>query len=161
MLATEFMRSSTGSGLTGQDSAIWVRPAGSASWIFSGYPNGSGQVAQQLLDGSYDVEYRWLGVMQVSSANVVNSATTIGVSAAALTVTARKASDNSLVTGANTYVITGGGTFFLGTTDGSGQYVAQVLVGTVGAKCTKAALTGTNSNLVVGSGGASTTVLLA
>ena len=155
------MLSSTGSGLTGQDSAIWVRPAGSASWIFSGYPNGSGQVAQQLLDGSYDVEYRWLGVMQVSSANVVNSATTIGVSAAALTVTARKASDNSLVTGANTYVITGGGTFFLGTTDGSGQYVAQVLVGTVGAKCTKAALTGTNSNLVVGSGGASTTVLLA
>ena len=50
--ATEFMRSSTGAGLSGQDSAIWVRPAGSSGWYFSGYPNGSGQVAQELLASS-------------------------------------------------------------------------------------------------------------
>ena len=101
--------SSTGSGLSGQDSAIWVRPAGTSVWYFSGYPNSSGQVAQQLLDGSYDVQFRWLGAYQVSSANAVSGATTIAVNAAALNITARKTSDNSLVSGATTYVITGGG----------------------------------------------------
>ena len=158
--ATLSLLSSTGSGLTGQDSAIWVRPTGTTSWTFAGYPNGSGQVIEQLLDSSYDVQYRWLGVTQTSSANVVNSATTIAVHTAALTVTARKASDNSLVVGANTYVITAGGTFFLGYTDGSGGFAAQVLAGTVNLQCTKSPLTGTNSNLVVGAGGLSTTVLL-
>ena len=153
--------SSTGSGLSGQDSAIWVRPTGTASWFFSGYPNGSGNVAQQLLDGSYDVQFRWLGVTPVLSAQTVNSATTISVSAAALTVTARKTSDNSLVSGAATYVITGGGSFFVGYTDGSGQYVAQVLPGTMNVQCTKSPLTGTNSNVVVPSGGASSTVFVA
>ena len=158
--ATLSLLSSTGSGLTGQDSAIWVRPAGTSNWYFSGYPNGSGQVVQQLLASSYDVQFRWLGAYQISTANAVNSATNITVNTAALTITARKVSDNSLVTGANTYVITGGGSFFVGYTDGSGQFAAQVLVGTVGAQCTKSPLTGTNSNLAVGAGGASTTVLL-
>ena len=158
--ATLSLLSSTGTGLTGQDSAIWVRPTGTASWTFAGYPNTSGQVVEQLLDSSYDVQYRWLGVAQTSSANVVNSATTIAVHTAALSITARKTSDNSLVVGANTYVITPGGTFFLGYTDGSGGFAAQVLAGTVNAQCTKSPLTGTNSNLVVGSGGLSTTILL-
>ena len=153
--------SSTGSGLSGQDSAIWVRPAGSSGWYFSGYPNSSGQVAQQLLDGSYDVQFRWLGAYQVSSANAVSGATTIAVNAAALNITARKTSDNSVVSGAATYVNTGGGYFFIGYTDGSGQSAAQVLVGTVSVQCTKSPLTGTNSNLAVGAGGTSTTVMLA
>ena len=83
------------------------------------------------------------------------------MNAAALTVTARKTSDNSVVSGATTYVITGGGTFFVGYTDGSGQYVAQVLVGTVNVQCTKSPLTGTNNNVVVPAGGTSTTVMLA
>ena len=153
--------SSTGSGLSGQDSAIWVRPAGTSGWYFSGYPNSSGQVAQQLLDGSYDVQFRWLGAYQVSSANAVSGATTIAVNAAALNITARKTSDNSVVSGAATYVNTGGGYFFIGYTDGSGQSAAQVLVGTVSVQCTKSPLTGTNSNLAVGAGGTSTTVMLA
>ena len=38
------MLSSTGSGLTGQDSAIWWRPAGTSTWTFAGYPNSSGNV---------------------------------------------------------------------------------------------------------------------
>ena len=40
-------------------------------------------------------------------------------------------------------------------------FLAQVLVGTVNVQCTKSPLTGTNSNLVVGSGGITTTVMLA
>ena len=159
--ATLSLLASTGSGLSGQDSAIWVRPAGSSGWYFSGYPNASGQVVQQLLDGSYDVQFRWLGTYQVSSANAVNGPTTIAVNAAAVSITARKTSDNSVVSGAATYVVTGGGSNFVGYTDGSGQLTAQVLVGTIGVQCTKSPLTGTNSNLVVGSGGLSTTVMLA
>jgi prepilin-type N-terminal cleavage/methylation domain-containing protein len=153
--------SSTGSGLSGQDSAIWVRPAGTSSWYFSGYPNSAGQVAQQLLNGSYDVQFRWLGTYQVSAANAVNSATTIAVNAAALNITARKTSDNGVVSGAATYVNTGGGYFFVGYTNGSGQYGAQVLVGTVSVQCTSSALTGTNSNLSVPAGGTNSTVMLA
>ena len=42
--------------------------------------------------------------------------------------------------------------------DGEGR--AQVLVGTVNVQCTKSPLTGTNSNLVVGAGGISTTVMV-
>ena len=158
--ATLSLLSSTGSGLTGQDSAIWVRPTGTSGWYFSGYPNASGQYVQELLDASYDVQFRWLGAYQVSSANTVNSSTTIAVNAAALTITARKASDNSLVTGANTWVITGGGSFYLGTTDGSGQYVAQVLTGTMNVQCTKSPLTGTVSNVTVPAGGTASTVQL-
>ena len=63
--------------------------------------------------------------------------------------------------GANTWVITGGGSFYLGTTDGSGQYVAQVLTGTMNVQCTKSPLTGTVSNVTVPAGGAATTVQLA
>ena len=159
--ATLSLLSSTGSGLSGQDSAIWVRPAGTSSWYFSGYPNGSGQVAQDLLAGSYDVQFRWLGTYQTSSAVAVNSATAITVNAAALNITARKTSDNDAVSGAAAYVITGGGSFFVGYTDGSGQYPAQVLVGTVNVQCTKSPITGTNNNVVVPSGGTSTTVMLA
>ena len=159
--ATLSLLSSTGSGLSGQDSAIWVRPAGTSSWYFSGYPNGSGQVVQQLLDGSYDVQFRWLGTYQVSSANAVAGATAITANAAAVNITARKTSDNSPVSGAATYVITGGGSNFVGYTDNNGQLTAQVLVGTVNVQCTKSPLTGTNSNLVVGSGGVTTTVMVA
>jgi len=153
--------SSTGSGLSGQDSAVWVRPAGTSSWYFSGYPNSSGQVVQQLLSGSYDVEFRWLGTYQVSSANPVNGATAITANAAALNITARKASDNSVVPGAATYVNTGGGYFFVGYTNGSGQDTTQVLVGTVSVQCTGSPLTGTNTNISVPASGANTTVMLA
>jgi len=152
--------SSTGSGMTGQDSAVWVRPTGTTSWFFSGYPNGSGNVAQELLASTYDAQFRWLGTTQVSSSNVVSGPTTIAVNAAALTVTARKLSDNSLVSGATTYVTTGGGTFTLGTTDGSGVYVAQVLAGTVNVRCTKSPLTGINNGLSAPAGGTSSTVLI-
>ena len=75
--ATEFMRSSTGSGLSGQDSAIWVRPAGTSNWYFSGYPNGSGQVVQELLVSSYDFEARWFGVYEVKSAVSIPADTTV------------------------------------------------------------------------------------
>ena len=75
--ATEYMRSSTGGGLTGQDSAIWVRPAGTTAWTFSGYPNSSGQVTQELLPSNYDFEARWLGIYQVQSAISVTAATTV------------------------------------------------------------------------------------
>ena len=71
------MRSSTGSGLSGQDSAIWVRPAGSSGWYFSGYPNGSGQVVQELLPSSYDFEARWFGVYEVKSAVSISADTTV------------------------------------------------------------------------------------
>ena len=77
LAATEFMRSSSGSGLSGQDSAIWVRPAGTSSWYFSGYPNGSGQVVQEVLASSYDFQARWFGVYEVKSAVAVASNTTV------------------------------------------------------------------------------------
>ena len=76
VLATEYMRSSAGAGLSGQDSAIWVRPAGT-SWIFSGYPNGSGQVAQELFPSSYDFEARWFGVFSVQSSVAIAANTTV------------------------------------------------------------------------------------
>ncbi|MGO9876956.1 MAG: hypothetical protein ACLPVY_24535 [Acidimicrobiia bacterium] len=152
--------SSTGSGLSGQDSAIWVRPTGTSSWYFSGYPNSSGQVVQQLLGGSDDVQFRWLGTYQVSSANAVSGATAITANAAALNITAQLASNSSVVSGAATSVNTGGGYFFLGYTNSSGQYAAQVLVGTVSVQCTSSSLTGTNSNVSVPAGGTSTTVML-
>ena len=97
----------------------------------------------------------------MSSANTVNAPTTITAQAAALTITARKTSDNSVVSGANTYVITGGSSFYLGTTDGSGQFVAQVLAGTMNVQCVKSPISGTNTNVVVPSGGTSTAVMLA
>ena len=69
--------SSAGAGLSGQDSAIWVRPAGSGGWSFSGYPNGSGQVVQELLASSYDFEARWFGVFSVQSAVAIAANTTV------------------------------------------------------------------------------------
>ena len=43
-------------GLSGQDSAIWWRPAGHLEWSFAGYPNGSGIVTMSMLPGNYDFE---------------------------------------------------------------------------------------------------------
>jgi prepilin-type N-terminal cleavage/methylation domain-containing protein len=159
--ATELLRSSTGTGLSGGDSAMWVQPTGTSSYFFSGYPNGSGQVVQQLLAGTYDFRTRWLGMLEVQSGVAIAADTTITFQTAAIDVTVRRTSDNALVSGATTSVITSGGTFFVGYTNGSGQLTAQVLVGTVSVRATSSALTGINNNLVVGSGGISTTVMLA
>ncbi len=158
---TEFLRSSTGTGLTGQDSAIWLRPSGTSSWYFSGYPNASGQVVQQLLNGNYDFRARWLGVLEVSPSTAITAATTVTFQAASIDITALRTSDNSVVSGATVSIITGGGTYNVGSTDGTGKFLAQVLVGTVGVRCTRSPITGTNSNIVVPAGGTSTTVMLA
>ncbi len=159
--ATEFMRSSTGGGLSGQDSAIWVRPSGTTSWFFSGYPNASGQVIQELFSATYDFRARWLGTLEISPTTAIAGPTTVTFQAAGVDVTARRTSDNSPVSGATVSVITGATSFTVGTTDVSGKFLAEVLVSTIGVRCTLSPITGTNSNLVVPSGGISTTVMLA
>ena len=56
-------------GLSGQDGAIWVRPAGTSSWFFSGYPNSSGSSRAGVAGASsYDFQARWFGVYEVKSA---------------------------------------------------------------------------------------------
>ena len=159
--ATESIRTSTGTALSGQDAAFWVRPAGTATWYFSGYPNGSGEVVQQLLNGSYEFRTQWLGTLEVSPTTAVSGPATVTFQAAGISITARRTSDNSVVSGATVSVITGNTNYSVGTTDATGQYVAQVLVSTVGVRCTLSPITGANSNLVVPSGGISTTVMLA
>ena len=63
--------------LTGQDSAIWWRPAGTSSWNFAGYPDSSGNVSLSMLPGSYDFEARWFGVYEVKSAVAITAGSTV------------------------------------------------------------------------------------
>ena len=148
------------SGLSGQDSAIWVRPNGTSSWYFSGYPNASGQVAQEVLVASYDVQFRWLGVYPGAlGAGREQRDDDRGERGRAHGYRSQDLRQQPRA-GANTSVITAGGTYYLGYTNGSGQYVAQVARRHGGVQCTKSPLTGTNSNVVVPSGGTSATVML-
>ena len=146
---------STGSGLSGQDSAIWVRPAARSSGT-SQNTNGSGQVAQDLLAGSYDVQFRWLGTYQTSSAVAVNGATAITVNAAALNITARKTSDNGGL-GCRCVCDHGRRQLLRRVHRRQRPVPAQVLVGTVNVQGTKSPITGTDDNVVVPSGGTSAT----
>ena len=128
--ATEFMRASSGSGLSGQDSAIWVRPAGTSSWYFSGYPNGSGQVVQDLLTSSYDFQARWFGVYQVQSGVSVPAATTVTWQAVAATEFMRASSGSGLSGQDSAIWVRPAGTsswYFSGYPNGSGQVVQDLL----------------------------------
>ncbi len=76
-LATLRLLSSGGSGLSGYDGAIWVRPTGTTPWILTGALDASGTVAQELLAGTYDVEARWFGAFDSQSAVGVSGPTTV------------------------------------------------------------------------------------
>ena len=127
--ATEFMRSSTGSGLSGQDSAIWVRPAGTSSWYFSGYPNGSGQVVQELLASSYDFQARWFGVYEVKSAVAISANTTVTWQSVAATEFMRSSTGSGLSGQDSAIWVRPAGTsswYFSGYPNGSGQVVQEL-----------------------------------
>ena len=128
--ATEFLESSTGAGLSGQDSAIWVRPAGSGSWSFSGYPSGSGQVVQQLLASSYDFEARWFGVYEVQSAVTVSADSTVTWQTYAATEFLESSTGAGL-SGQDSAIWVrpagSGSWYFSGYPNGSGQVVQQLL----------------------------------
>ena len=128
--ATEFMRSSTGAGLSGQDSAIWVRPAGSSGWYFSGYPNSSGQVAQELLASSYDFQARWFGVYGVQSAVPILSNTTVTWQTYAATEFMRSSSGAGLSGQDSAMWVRPAGSsgwYFSGYPNGAGQVAQELL----------------------------------
>ncbi len=76
-LATLRMLASTGAGLSGQDAALFVREAGTSSWMLSAHPDAAGVVPQELFAATYDVRARWFGVFSVQSAVVVSAPTVV------------------------------------------------------------------------------------
>ncbi|HEY3834470.1 MAG TPA: prepilin-type N-terminal cleavage/methylation domain-containing protein [Acidimicrobiia bacterium] len=152
------MLTSTGAGLTGQDEAIWVRATGTTAYFFLGAPPATGVAVQELFPSTYDAKFRWTGSTITLGSNVVSAPTMVTLSAAAVIVTCRRQSDGTAVSGATGMVVNGGVTYPFGTSNASGVVNVQELVGAHDFRCKLGALVGTNTNVNIPAGGASTTV---
>ena len=155
------MFTSTGSGLTGQDEAMWVRQTGTTPYFFLGAPPASGVAVQELFPATYDAKFRWTGSTVTLGSNVVASPVTVTLNAVAVIVTCRRQSDGTAVSGATGSVVNAGLTYPFGTSNASGVVNEQVLVGAHDFRCKLGTLVGTNTNVNIPAGGGSTTVNMA
>jgi hypothetical protein len=160
MPVTLRMFTSTGSPLTGQDEQMWVRQAGTSTYFNLGTPPATGVIVQELFAAAYDARFKWTGTFATLGSNAVSGPTTITMTAVAVVMTCRRQSDNTVVSGANGYVVTSPNSYLLGITDASGVVTLQVFAGAHDFKCRLGTLIGTNTNVNVPAGGASTTVLI-
>ncbi len=154
------MLTSSGSGLAGEDEAMWVRSTGTAPYFFLGAPPASGVLVQELFAASYDVKFRWTGSTVVLGSNAVSGPATVSVSAVPVVVNCRRQSDGTAVAGATGSVVHGGVVYPFGASDGSGIVNVQVLVGAHDFRCKLGALQATNTNVTVPAGGTTTTILM-
>src|SRR5262249_13218886 len=114
------MLTSSGSGLTGQDEAMWVRQTGTSSYFFLGAPPASGVFVQEVFAATYDAKFRWTGSNVTLGSNAVSSPTTVTISAVPVVVTCRRQSDGTAVSGATGSVVNGATTYPFGTSNASG-----------------------------------------
>jgi Tfp pilus assembly protein PilE len=154
------MSTSTGAGLTGEDETIWVRANG-GSYVALGAPAADGTRVQEMLGGTYDVKFRWLGSTIVSTSVAVSGPTAVTVSAVPVVVTCRRQSDHTAQAGATGSVVTDGTAYPLGTSDSSGAVSMQVFGGSTNFRCKLGTLIGTTANVIVPAGGTAVTVDMA
>jgi hypothetical protein len=152
------MLTSTGSGLTGQDEAMWVRPTGTTNYFFLGAPPANGVLVQELFAGTYDAKFRWTGSTVTLGSNALSSPQTVTISAVPVVVTCHRQSDGTAVSGATGSVVNGGTTYPFGTSNASGVVNMQAFTGAHDFRCKLGTLQGTNTNVNIPAGGGSTTV---